>query len=113
MQNENIKGREKTIQLMKIICLNIIGELINKEEVGVVFLQETKLINKEEVGVVFLQETKLEIDNKERCYNIRNNDTEWEHFVVVNGVHEILIKWHKNTFICDMLGIKPGSIGLG
>ena len=97
MQNENIKGREKTIQLMKIICLNIIGELINKEE----------------VGVVFLQETKLEIVNKERCYNIRNNDTEWEHFVVVNGVHEILIKWHKNTFICDMLGIKPGSIGLG
>ena len=97
MQNENIKGREKTIQLMKIICLNIIGELINKEE----------------VGVVCLQETKLEIVNKERCYNIRNNDTEWEHFVVVNGVHEILIKWHKNTFICDMLGIKPGSIGLG
>jgi len=74
---------------MKIICLNIIGELINKEE----------------VGVVCLQETKLEIVNKERCYNIRNNDIEWEHFVVVNGLQEILTMWHKDTFICETLVI--------
>ena len=62
MRAENIKGGEDRIPLMNIICLNIVEELINKEE----------------VGAVCLQEIKLEIVNKERCYNMGTFSCKWD-----------------------------------
>jgi len=60
------------------------------------------LIRKEEVGMVCLQETKFSVISKEHCYYLwGSNEIEWMENGAVNNAGGIITRWRRSSF--DMI----------
>jgi len=72
-----------------------LGNLVNLR-----YLKElTKL---EEINMLYTQETKLSKINKQKCYQLwEDNDIDFVHSEALNGYGGILIVWHSSSIQCS------------
>jgi len=88
---------------MKLISMNIrgLGGRIKRKYVS-------DLIKKQQVGFICLQETKCEHISKERCYQIwGSNEIDWIEIGAVNNGGGIITMWKKGCF--ELIRYKSGN----